>query len=678
MMILIFPCIHIGLSSSSDYPMTVPPPLSELGSESCSTTAMSTPDEIPLNGVIESMELLIWEVLPSTGCEFITLRSFSSDPVDLNGTYLSDGEGTIHIRKGLTVEPLSFLTFCTDIETLRTMGITGSSLEFGDEVIEIEGTFRLADKGDEICLSVNGLTDVLVYGSSTSVLEGWNGLPFPKPGKGNSVLRLGSVDTNSTGDWIESVPGRSSLEPLREWGKVEPFISPENARNMVVRELRYASRTAHLSFYQISDPVIVDEMGKCASRGTEVIILMQGQPVGGLSLTESDSSASLLHAGVEVILIRQEQGYKRYSYLHCKFGIFDSRRVLVMSENLLHSSLENNRGWGAVVEGQNIARYFERMFHNDSDPLLMDVSLASPMEFEFSGAITVTSDLFVGTPPSSSECWVSTLVSPDHSLPSLLELIREAKSRIFLEQLYFELDLFEDLPRELINASRRGVEVRILLDSSFFTASSSSNEETVRKMSTLGEDENIPLYARSVSQYHGFNVLHNKGMIVDDKVLISSINWCRNAFLENREVGMVIESSKVTEYFTDCFLNDWSIDPFPPIASIDGPSQVSESDTICLSGLNSSDNAGISEYLWMLDGEPISGVQGPLILISLEPGFHKITLEVIDAYNNTDRATLPISVSARDEASMELMLLPLTSIPIFTAIWLLKRVKHRK
>ncbi|MCD6222675.1 MAG: hypothetical protein J7K12_03215, partial [Thermoplasmata archaeon] len=52
--------------------------------------------------------------------------------------------------------------------------------------------------------------------------------------------------------------------------------------------------------------------------------------------------------------------------------------------------------------------------------------------------------------------------------------------------------------------------------------------------------------------------VHNKGMIVDNKVLISSINWGENSVRNNREIGIIIENENVSNYFKKIFYYDWN------------------------------------------------------------------------------------------------------------------------
>lgn len=77
---------------------------------------------------------------------------------------------------------------------------------------------------------------------------------------------------------------------------------------------------------------------------------------------------------------------------------------------------------------------------------------------------------------------------------------------------------------------------------------------TVRWMGTSGTDSGDGYLSNT----------HNKLVIIDGKVvLISSINFSENAFANNREAGMVIQSETAADHFTAIFESDWE-DGEPP------------------------------------------------------------------------------------------------------------------
>jgi hypothetical protein len=111
---------------------------------------------------------------------------------------------------------------------------------------------------------------------------------------------------------------------------------------------------------------------------------------------------------------------------------------------------------------------------------------------------------------------------------------------------------------EAIKAARRGVRVRILLGDAFLDPTyPKDNIYTVQYVNRLAAREGLDLEARLVnSRLRGFDKVHNKGVIADGlRVLVSSINWSNNSPTNNREVGVIIDSPEVAEFFEDLF---WS------------------------------------------------------------------------------------------------------------------------
>ena len=155
------------------------------------------------------------------------------------------------------------------------------------------------------------------------------------------------------------------------------------------------------------------------------------------------------------------------------------------------------------------------------------------------------------------------VIAPDTSY-QITDLLDSAEESIEIEQAYIKNETPLTLNPYLssaINASRRGVHVRVLLDSYWFNVEGpNDNDEMAALINRIGTSEHIPLEAKcidlSVSQ---LEKIHNKGVIVDDKrVLVSSINWNTNSPNFNREAGVIIDHPGAAEYFRRVFEDDWS------------------------------------------------------------------------------------------------------------------------
>jgi cardiolipin synthase len=165
------------------------------------------------------------------------------------------------------------------------------------------------------------------------------------------------------------------------------------------------------------------------------------------------------------------------------------------------------------------------------------------------------------------------LIASPGSLNGLLSLIASANSSISVEQYYayqhwgsVKYDTVETAPSPLLEAligeARRGIDVRVLLDSTYFNMDEEkgvSNLHTIDYLNSIGEAGGIPLSAKAIDlDRSGLEKAHNKGLVIDGKlVLVSSINWNENSVMNNREVGLVI-SGEAAGYYARAFEHDWS------------------------------------------------------------------------------------------------------------------------
>ena len=167
---------------------------------------------------------------------------------------------------------------------------------------------------------------------------------------------------------------------------------------------------------------------------------------------------------------------------------------------------------------------------------------------------------------------VTTVISPDTS-DQITRLLDSAQVSIEIEQAYITNESATELNPFLaaaINASRRGVPVRVLLDSYWYNVEDTKdNDEMVALINEIAVTEHLPLEARCADlAAGGIEKIHNKGVIVDELlVLVSSINWNSNSPNFNREAGVIIEHPGVAGYFHAVFEDDWA----PAVRSYEEP-----------------------------------------------------------------------------------------------------------
>jgi phosphatidylserine/phosphatidylglycerophosphate/cardiolipin synthase-like enzyme len=125
----------------------------------------------------------------------------------------------------------------------------------------------------------------------------------------------------------------------------------------------------------------------------------------------------------------------------------------------------------------------------------------------------------------------------------VLELIREAKETIDIEVYSFTS---EEIAKELIEAKKRGVKVRVILEPRL-------EDNRKFKIKQILEDSGIEVRWASLE----YKLTHSKFIIIDrKKILIGSINLSASALEKNREAAVVVESEKVKEVL-EIFEEDW-------------------------------------------------------------------------------------------------------------------------
>ncbi|MFB6308228.1 MAG: phospholipase D-like domain-containing protein, partial [Haloarculaceae archaeon] len=108
----------------------------------------------------------------------------------------------------------------------------------------------------------------------------------------------------------------------------------------------------------------------------------------------------------------------------------------------------------------------------------------------------------------------------------------------------------------LRRAARRGVEVRVLLSGAWYARE--ENRRTVDRLNEWAGQASAPLTARVADPGGRYDKIHAKGAIVDDRVLLGSLNWNAHAAEHNREVVLVLHGESVASYYREVYDADWN------------------------------------------------------------------------------------------------------------------------
>ena len=451
-------------------------------------------------------------------------------------------------------------------------------IEDGSDVPLVNGeTVYLSNNGDAVIVKDhNGiLIDSVAYGDS-EIPEGWEGGAASTVTEGRYLHRNNEnndeyVDTDTTLDWKSFRhyrPGQTSyIGEEMTADSIVAFTSPESTFWIVKQEIDNATQTIDLSLYYLNHSFLVDALANALDRGVKVRVLLEGAPVAGFKDSYKYRAQTLQKAGAEVHLMKKtEDATTRYPYLHAKYSIIDSKKTIIMSENwgLTGISIDGygNRGWGVVVESEEVAESLTTIFESDfslkyGDVIVFEESTdySETEENRNTGCCNGIDPLIITNPTN-----IRLAITPDNSLSenTIIGLIRNSESEIIIQQHNFAAWWTEgDNPylMEIIKAAERGVNVTIMFDGTQQEVAENNQYAYLVLKEIENSVENIEL---KIYRDDEFIRIHNKGMIVDQKwTLISSINWGIGGGALNREVGIIIESEEIATFYRDIFWDDW-------------------------------------------------------------------------------------------------------------------------
>ena len=496
----------------------------------------------------------------------------------LDGYVLSDGEGGYRFPPG------------TRIDGRLVVARSGPAFEETHGYppdFEMEGrTERIPDvipNGN--LLMANAADELLLYRGTTLVQKvAWPADVHPRQGQVHYL----------EGEVWDPRPlslGQSRLasETFEEVA-VTAFVAPDSSYEVFSAVVAGAEREILANVYEFTDEKMAEDLILARGRGVAVTVLLEGGPVGGVSSEGRAVAGALNRSGIPVLSMgTTDAGHAKYRYDHAKYLVVDAGTVLVGSENFKPGGypapgLQGNRGWGVTLEDPGLAAYFREVF-------LFDAAGGDIVPLEGTAAELRTP----WAPPYTVEfgvcraegARVTPVLSPDTSA-LILDLIAGAQESIAIEQAYITNETALELNPYLaaaIDASRRGVTVRVLLDSVWFnTEGRADNDEMVGVINRIAAAEGLPLEARLADlEANNLAKIHNKGVIVDNRaVLVSSINWNANSPAFNREAGVIIEHPGVAAYYARVFDDDWNAAGVGDPGGASGPDRLKIVAAVCI------------------------------------------------------------------------------------------------
>lgn len=214
--------------------------------------------------------------------------------------------------------------------------------------------------------------------------------------------------------------------------------------------------------------------------------------------------------------------------MHNKFMIFDNSKVITGSMNFARTGFSGfNTDCVIFINSAETAKIYEEEFNQ-------------MMEGKFH---TLKSNVSHKT-VLLNQTRLTPLFSPKDKIiiNTIIPLINKAKNYIYIPAFIIT---HEELSYSLINARKRGVDVKLIIDA----ANSYGSRSKVKKLREAGIPVKIENYAGKV---------HSKSIIIDDKYIIAgSMNFSKSGENKNDENVVIIEDARLARYYKGFFEYLW-------------------------------------------------------------------------------------------------------------------------
>lgn len=547
--------------------------------------------------------VLITEVMhdpsPATGAEYIEIYNTLDEEIDLSNWKVFRGSiwgGTAEIvlPLGTTLAASTHLTILDDESTCL-----GRYDIVGDYYADPDGFTLDNGPGQAILVDAyDNIIDRVAWDTSSSEFiedidpESWQGDAVWKGSTNKTIARLydplnpdNYIDTNASSDWRYSMfiaPGNHTNEvwflstPISDTATVTAFSSPDNSYSAIIDLIDSSEESIDMCVYQFTSYYILQHMLSAMDRGVKVRLLLEDiYPLHDSPYTwDSTHDAE----NYEVVYVASqindhENGTVRWEndpyfrYTHAKYFIVDNEVVVISTENFKFTGIPKdssagNRGWGIAVNSTQIAENYMNVYN-------FDWSLG--LTFNEGDLITgyKNDDVIEGsyTPISEYQTYENvaidcqTVVGPDETIDVLVDLISSAQKSIYVEVFYMYPTWTgyqggtnnNPFLQAILDAADRGVDVKVILDSTGYNLDGDNDNDEAG-----GILEQHGVEVKFSANEDGIEKFHVKALIVDNSsVMISSLNWNENSATNNREIGIIVNSTTVSQYYVDLFAADW-------------------------------------------------------------------------------------------------------------------------
>ena len=286
----------------------------------------------------------------------------------------------------------------------------------------------------------------------------------------------------------------------------------------LLKEINSAKNSIDIAIYGIEDePKLLEAIINAQNRGVKISLVTDVDEKG---VSYYKDNLKLIHN----IKNNITDGCSSPRYImHNKFLIFDDKKVWTGSSNLTSTDFSNfNTNYNILTTVPEIVYAYQNEFK------------------------TLYSGTFHGTKnQKKSQCDAfCAYFSPQDKIitEKIIPLINNSKSYIYIPIFYLT---HKDMTNALIEAKKRGVDVKVIIDS--------TNAHAKYSVHKILRTSGIPVKTEDKA-----GKLHSKVIIIDDKYsVIGSMNFTKSGEKYNDENVIIINDPKISKYLKTTFMYLW-------------------------------------------------------------------------------------------------------------------------
>lgn len=306
------------------------------------------------------------------------------------------------------------------------------------------------------------------------------------------------------------------------------IIPDRNCETLVCQEIltniNNAMSSIDIAIYGYSSvPKLETALKNAIARGVKIRLVFDNDSKGNNIYPDTDKILSIIPNNKSDFKSQEVN-----AIMHNKFYIFDEKILITGSANMSHTDMSGFNSNSIIVFNSPVLSEIYKQEFNQ----MYDGNFHNSKKKRLDNTVNVN-----GTK-------VLVYFSPqDKAITNaVLPLIKSAKKYIYIPTFVLTE---KRVTEELINAKKRGVDVKIIIDALNASIRHSKHQE-------------LRLGGLQVKTENYAGKMHSKSMIVDDKyTVIGSMNFSNSGENKNDENLIVIENSTIAKGYKDFFIYQW-------------------------------------------------------------------------------------------------------------------------